>query len=504
MLIAIGVGLLSLGISLWQLSVPEFLAPYDTGVYMAATIHLVSGILPYRDFVFVQPPGVLLILSPIGLISRVFGAHDGLIAGRILTGVVTALNASLLAWLVRGRGRCAMLIAGGGLALIPVSLFVSSEVKLEPYCAFFVLLGALVAFSGHTRTTPSSRRTLIIAGVLFGLAALMKLWAIFPFVALIIALIPQLRRRVAIPLISAGSTFLMVSLPFFLSAPRNFIAEVIVDQLERKGTLVNSLGDLWRLVYMTGFGSTNLHPDTREALIGFIAFAILVAFAYRLRPRPDSVEVFLLLSAVLTMAGLTLAPEFYNYYGYFLAPFVMGVLGISLARLAAPLRNIAIRLELSKVFLRLISFLSAAISIIFVIALTLYITTFYTTYAWAFGMYGPYLNPIDKAIPSGSCVVYDEVIMGIFENRFSSTNPHCPNLVDPTGMWMGWGYDARTTPLAFAAQWETYFKEAQYVVLTSPTTSNIPWDLKLTAWFHLHYREVYSRNYVHIYKHDRS
>jgi len=48
---------LSLGMSLWQLSVPEFLSSYDSGVYLAATIHLISGVLPYKDFTFVQPPG---------------------------------------------------------------------------------------------------------------------------------------------------------------------------------------------------------------------------------------------------------------------------------------------------------------------------------------------------------------------------------------------------------------------------------------------------------------
>ena len=70
----------SLGMSLWQLSVPEILSAYDSGVYLAATIHLVSGVLPYKDFTFVQPPGILLLMSPVGLFSRVFGTHDGNLA----------------------------------------------------------------------------------------------------------------------------------------------------------------------------------------------------------------------------------------------------------------------------------------------------------------------------------------------------------------------------------------------------------------------------------------
>ena len=142
--IALLIFCLSLGLSIWQLSVPEFLSAYDSGVYLASTIHLVSGVLPYRDFTFVQPPGILLLMSPIGIFSRVFGTHDGFIMARVVSSVVTALNAGLLAWLVRHRGRLAMAFAGGGLAFLPVSFFVSSSLTLEPYCILFVLLGAFV------------------------------------------------------------------------------------------------------------------------------------------------------------------------------------------------------------------------------------------------------------------------------------------------------------------------------------------------------------------------
>ena len=91
-----------------------------------------------------QPPGILLLMSPVGVFSRVFGTHDGFIVARVVSSVVTALNAGLLAWLVRHRGRLAMVLAGGGLAFLPVSFFVSSSLTLEPYCVLFVLAGALV------------------------------------------------------------------------------------------------------------------------------------------------------------------------------------------------------------------------------------------------------------------------------------------------------------------------------------------------------------------------
>src|SRR5580692_4678329 len=186
--IALLIFLLSLGMSLWQLSVPEFLSSYDSGVYLASTIHLVSGVLPYRDFTFVQPPGILLLMSPVGVFSRVFGTHDGFIAARVVSSVVTALNAGLLAWLVRHRGRLAMVLAGGGLAFLPVSFFVSSSLTLEPYCVLFVLAGALVVLDRDELDETVSTRRFVVGGLLLGFALLIKLWAIFPLVALALCL----------------------------------------------------------------------------------------------------------------------------------------------------------------------------------------------------------------------------------------------------------------------------------------------------------------------------
>ena len=77
--IAYGVGLLSLGLSLWQLTKPGFFSFSDSGVYLAASIHLIYRSVPYQDFVFVQPPGIMLIMSPVAIISRIFGSHDGFV-----------------------------------------------------------------------------------------------------------------------------------------------------------------------------------------------------------------------------------------------------------------------------------------------------------------------------------------------------------------------------------------------------------------------------------------
>src|SRR5687768_6746171 len=46
---------------------------YDEGVYFSAAALLARGVIPYRDFVFVHPPGLLLVLSPAAWLSGVLG-----------------------------------------------------------------------------------------------------------------------------------------------------------------------------------------------------------------------------------------------------------------------------------------------------------------------------------------------------------------------------------------------------------------------------------------------
>ncbi len=77
-------------------------------------MHFITGAIPYRNFTFVQPPGIVLLMTPAAVFSRLFGTHDALELVRVLGALVTALNASLLAWVVRHRGLVAMAVAGSG------------------------------------------------------------------------------------------------------------------------------------------------------------------------------------------------------------------------------------------------------------------------------------------------------------------------------------------------------------------------------------------------------
>jgi hypothetical protein len=499
--ITVGVGLLSLGLSLWQLTVPGFFSFSDSGVYFAAAFHLVSGALPYRDFTFVQPPGILLLMSPVVLLSRMIGTHDGFLVARVVGALVTALNAGLLAWLVRHRGRTTMLIAGAGLALLPVASFVSSGVKLEPYLICFILLGSLAVFPDEGRGTASTRR-LAVGGLLFGVAALIKLWAFFPFVALVICLVPRYRRRVLAFIGAAAGGFIVLCLPFFLSAPKSFVSQVFTEQLTRKATAINDGGVMWRLKDMTGFFDTSLAPTDKEVAVAFVALLVLVVVAYARRMEHETIDIFILLAALISVAGLLVGPDSFVYYGYFTAPFLLGVLGLSMARLGGPIRALVGADRAPQGLRRSFSGVCALVGMALVVALVIEGTSFYSSFTYDYGYYGYPFSAITNLIPAGSCVVSDQVSYLVFSNRLQSSNSNCPEVVDPSGMWMAWGYQLIPPAPTFVAEWKSYFESAQFVVLGPPDASNIPWSSSLTAWFKSNFYLVFGHPSVYIYAKD--
>ena len=49
---------------------------YDDGVHYASAMGLVHGLLPYRDFLLLHPPGVPLLLTPFAGLAEVLGEPD--------------------------------------------------------------------------------------------------------------------------------------------------------------------------------------------------------------------------------------------------------------------------------------------------------------------------------------------------------------------------------------------------------------------------------------------
>ena len=119
---AVAAALIALGLCVYQLTRPGALHgidEYDDGFYLGTVMRFVNGTLPYKDFVYPQPPGLPLLLAPLGLFGRIVGTRALMADVRVLTGIVAAGNAALAALLLRRRGFVAALVAGVALAGFP-------------------------------------------------------------------------------------------------------------------------------------------------------------------------------------------------------------------------------------------------------------------------------------------------------------------------------------------------------------------------------------------------
>jgi hypothetical protein len=158
---------LALALRAYQLSRPGYLlgvTEYDDGALFGDTLQFVSGVIPYRDFQMVQPPGSMLIMAPAALLAKVIGTAPGLAVARLLTVGADTANVVLLGLLVRHRGALTAGIACGLYAVCPDALVASHTFMLEPWLNLCCLLAALALFDGDrlvgtgTRAVPDTAR----------------------------------------------------------------------------------------------------------------------------------------------------------------------------------------------------------------------------------------------------------------------------------------------------------------------------------------------------------
>jgi hypothetical protein len=496
-LLVVAPGLVALGLGAYQLSLPHsFWGVHgaDDGVYLAPALRLVHGAVPYRDYAFVHPPGIALLMAPLGIFGD---TRDAMAAARVVTALVAGLNASLAAFAVRSLGRVAMLVAGLTLAVFPLATSADHTLTLEPYLVLFCLLGTVVMFSGGEL---ASARRVLAAGALFGFAGALKVWAVFP-VIVALCLCMLVRRPAVRPFLSGLLVgFGLPSLPFFLLAPRTFVHDVVVAQLARSGTGegYHALGE--RLVLLLGLSThANVEPRTHLAWAVALVLFGLVAEVYVTAARRSPLDWFLLGSTALAvLAALFLVKDFYAYYAYFTAAFGGMLLGVSFGRLADGVRSV----------------IKAAPAVLtaLVIAGAALVVPSRTGYARSFlgGAYDPQAT-IAEQIPAGACVVFDEAGNLIDSNRFFASRPGCPPLVDAFALWLtdnrGTPPPARPRSEAFVAKWRSWLERADYAVLAIPTSNYVPWTDDLRSWFNDHYRLVASQQNpnaplgVYVYEH---
>src|SRR3954452_19590729 len=83
---AVGVALLALAVRLAAVLAGAGLGGlmgYDDGVYYDGAAAMISGRVPYRDFVLLPPPGILLALAPFAELGRLTSDSTGLVVARL-------------------------------------------------------------------------------------------------------------------------------------------------------------------------------------------------------------------------------------------------------------------------------------------------------------------------------------------------------------------------------------------------------------------------------------
>ena len=245
------------------------------------------GSLPYRDFILVQPPGITLLMSPVGLLTYWTGTAWGLAIGRILTVLAGTAGVALAGLLVRHRGPLAALLTCGIMAVYSDGVAAAHTVLVEPWLVLFCLAGAVAVFDGD-RITASTRR-LVWGGVLFGFAGAVEAWAIVPVLVLAALCLPQIKRAaVFIGGVAAG--FVIPVLPFAIAGPSELYRSLITAQVGYRAHAVR-VGVLLRLRNMIGFPyalgwSKSLVLLAVLALVVFVVVTQAAAIVVTRQPRP--------------------------------------------------------------------------------------------------------------------------------------------------------------------------------------------------------------------------
>jgi len=489
---------LALGIRLFTLTRPGFLtgiSEYDDGVYLGAAIRLTQGVLPYRDFAFVQPPGILLVMTPAAVVAKVAGTTTAMSFARLLTVFASTACVPLAGNLVRHRGTLVTAVTCGILTVYPDDIAAAHTLLLEPWMNLFCLIAATAAFSHGMLARPAR---LAWAGAALGVAGAVKFWAVVPgAILLVLCLIAgeQRMRRTWACLAGLVAGFALPMVPFVLAAPLTFIRSTLLYQASRVGTVVPvSL----RLAHVTGLvdvlngsGKLSLHPGAHSlfarsvlagissASTGLLPLAVTAVLAaaigagyLRQWRRLDHLDWFSLATAAFAAALILGYSAFFYHYPAFVAPWLALVVGRAAGGLAGSPR---FRRALLAVF---------AVVILGVAALQL---------AEVAPLRAPASPAAGRLIPRGACVVTDKTILTISANRFAPVRADCPDIIDSlaTTLVLSHGISVQggaASSGAVVAAWQSILGRAGYVWLSPENARRIPWTQELSSWFRQNFR----------------
>lgn len=494
-LVALLPALVAAGLGVAQLRTGQHwsgVASYDDGPYVSSAVELAHGIVPYRDYAFVQPPGLTTLLAPIALLCRLIhlGTQDVLVAARLLTVVVTAALAAAVALLVRRFGAVAMVAAGLGLACFPAASSADSTALLEPYLDLVTVVGLLVLLSAppRNRAEPSAlapaRLRLATAGLVMGLAFDFKLWAALPAVVALVACVASGRRPVSYFVGGMVAGGVATIGPFVALDPSAFLRDVIGAQASRLNASA-AVGVILRLREMFGVAPQMAPGWLAGATAALLVVAALVVAARRTGPLTD-VEWCSLALAVLIVPVCCVARPFFVHYVFFLTPWLAILGGTLLGRACSALSATVAPVGA----LRLVPSGALALAVVLLAG---------ASGATALSSFRRDDQSVREAsavqavasLPARNCVVSDETSVLLSADRLSTGQDGCPVIVDAYGVLLVAnvegtfrGHSFKPVDRAVAADWTRWFGRADDVYLSHQYRHRIPWTPSLARAFH--------------------
>lgn len=264
---------------------------FDEFVILLLARDVSHGAVPYRDFMFFHPPGILLLVRSLQWVIALWWP-----AARLATAALDSCTA-VLVWRIGSRlfGRRAGLAAGVFYAVNPLALISAGRVGQDSIVTFVGVAGlyALLlvpgrslearteeegATSGSHSSTPRYRALLTasIAGICLGIAVWIKYPALY-FLPLYVLANP---RRTPVMLVAAVCTVFLLFLPFRAEWGALFQQTVTFQRTRWTMPLADRFETAalyWLVVNPLAVVTVLRFPRPRWLVIGFLAAGLFVA-----------------------------------------------------------------------------------------------------------------------------------------------------------------------------------------------------------------------------------
>jgi hypothetical protein len=381
---------------------------YDDGVYYASATGIVHGLLPYRDFLLLHPPGMPLLLTPFALAAQLTSDSYGFAAARVACMLLGAASAVLIWKILKPIGSAAALFGALGYAVFYPAVYSDKSTLLE--CpATTALLIAILLLQPLIKSDSISRWKIFLAGALIGLTIAIKIWG-FVTLAIVLCWLLLIRRfRAALrTLLGSAASAALICLPFFAIAPTTMWHQLVRDQLFRRGGRGRTTLD--RLDGMVGLGIIGRSYPAAVTVTAVVALLCCAALAWSYREAR--------LPALLMLgqgAFLLITPTWFPHFAGFTAAPVALTAGAGIDRLIT-----LVRAKPAQV----------AVSLILASALVVYASGWSTT---TFGRRFPVqFRAVATAAPG--CVTSDDVSTLVLSNTLSRNLTHgCRFIADLGG-----------------------------------------------------------------------